>query len=147
MKNNKRSPIVTLITIFSLVLSLCSGILIIDKAHAASNQGLSHGNGSRSNGYSEKMNSDLHKRAKGAKATEDIIRVILQFNGKPSSAVNSILGRNGIKVKGIFQNLGARVVELPASVAEELAAFPEVSYISLDSEVKTLGHVTATTGA
>src|SRR5206468_5102635 len=57
------------------------------------------------------------------------------------------LRRNGIRVRQVFRNFEARAIELPASVVEELAAFDEVSYISEDSEVKTLGHVSATTGA
>ena len=34
MKKNKKSPIVSLVTVFSLVLSLCSGILLMDRAAA-----------------------------------------------------------------------------------------------------------------
>src|SRR3954467_2496966 len=145
MKNNKRFPVLTLITVFSLMVSLCTGILIMDKAQAASNQGSSNGKGSARK--AAKMNSALSKRAKGPKADSDLVRVILQFDGQASSRVNSILGRRGIKVRGVYKNFNARVVELPASVLEELAAFDEVSYVSIDSEVKTLGHVSVTTGA
>src|SRR5437763_2082262 len=147
MKNNKRSPIVNLITAFSLVISLCSGILIIDNAHASSNQSSSRGSDASGRAKASKMSSELHRRAKGANAGADTMRVIIQFNGKPSSEVNAILHRNGIKVRQVFRNFEARAIELPASVVEELAAFDEVSYISEDSEVKTLGHVSATTGA
>ena len=36
MKNHKRSPIVSLITVFALIFSLCLGILVTDGAHAQS---------------------------------------------------------------------------------------------------------------
>src|SRR3954464_2815872 len=102
MKNNKRFPVVTLLTVFSLMISLCSGILIMDKAEASSNQGSSRGNESTSK--ANKMSSDLHKRATSAKAAFFNVRVILQFNGPPRSRVNSILGRNVISFPTLYKS-------------------------------------------
>ncbi|MBA3441169.1 MAG: S8 family serine peptidase, partial [Pyrinomonadaceae bacterium] len=93
------------------------------------------------------MSSDLRKRSRGPRAKQDLVQVILQIDGQMSAAVAQILKRNGVRVKGHFQNFNARAVELPASVVEELATFDEVSYISPDRELKWLGHVTTTTGA
>ena len=46
-----------------------------------------------------------------------------------------------------FRNLNLNAVELPASLVEELAASEDVSYISLDKEVRASGHISFTTGA
>src|SRR5688500_9863607 len=132
MINKKRSPIVTLVTIFSLMVSLFSGILITDNARASSNQASSRGKGSGRRVKVDKMSLDLERRSRRVKANSDYVRVVLQFDGRPSSGVNAILRRNGIRVREIFKNFEARVVELPASVLQELAAFDEVSYVSVD---------------
>src|SRR5947209_5830664 len=145
MKNKKRSPIVTLITTFSLVLSLCSGILIMDKAHAASDQGSSHGNESEGNARHNKISPALHKEE--SNKDDSLIKVILQIDGKMSGRLNGFLNSNGVHIRKSFANFNSYLVELPASAIEELASFDEVSYVSPDAEVKTLGHLTTTTGA
>ena len=52
-----------------------------------------------------------------------------------------------MKDRANFRNLNTHVVELPASTVDELAADGDVSYVSPDREVNTLGHVSVTTGA
>ncbi|HKR01252.1 MAG TPA: S8 family serine peptidase, partial [Pyrinomonadaceae bacterium] len=150
MKNSKRSPLISLITIFSLMVSLCSGILITDSAQAMPSKGSSNGNSGpgngNGNGRAAKVSLGLSQRANRSKGKDGTVRVIVQFDGKPSSEVNSILHRNGIKVREVFKNFDARAIELPVSAVEELAAFDEVDFISEDSEINSLGHVSATTG-
>src|SRR4051812_35491033 len=128
MKNNKRSPIVALITVFSLALSLCSGILIMDNAKAASNQGSSKGNGSGDSAKADKVSPALRGQKRGK--NDSRVQVILQLDGQMSGALNSFLSKNGAHIGKRFQNFDSNVVELPESMIEKLAAFPEVSYIS-----------------
>src|SRR6185436_17366292 len=46
-----------------------------------------------------------------------------------------------------FDNLNSFALELPGRVVNSLSSFSEVSFVSLDSEVRTLGgHVASTTG-
>ncbi|HYO91444.1 MAG TPA: S8 family serine peptidase, partial [Pyrinomonadaceae bacterium] len=73
--------------------------------------------------------------------------MILQFSGKPSGRLNALLNRNDVHVRAHFENFNVSAVELPASVVQELASFSEVSYVSFDREVDSLGHVETTTGA
>ena len=96
-------------------------------------------------GY-DKVASDLRefvRKDAGPKVT-----VILQLNGSMSGQLNALLRSNGVKVNKHFVNLDAFAVEIPPSVVESLASFPEVSFVSLDSEIRTMGgHVAHTTGA
>src|SRR2546429_9327595 len=85
MKNNKRSPIVTLITIFSLVLSLCSGILITDKAHAASDQ--SSSNGSGRDAATNKISPALREGKSGKNG--GLVKVLLQIDDKMRGRLNT----------------------------------------------------------
>ena len=52
-----------------------------------------------------------------------------------------------IKDKDKFEKLEDRTVELPAATVRELAAQTEVSFVSPEREVRSLGHLSATTGA
>jgi len=76
------------------------------------------------------------------------VKVILQLDGHMSGQLNALLRSNGVKVKKKFANFNAFAVELPLNVVDSLSHFSEVSFISVDSEVQSLGgHVAHTSGA
>src|SRR5712691_11620049 len=116
MKRTRRSVAVTWLTCLSLMLALLSGIILSNKAGAASDGRSSQGKEAR------RVSGNLEKRGRGNSASTDTVRVILQLNGKPSSQLNALLNRNGVHVRSLFNQLNAHVVDLPASVVEELAA-------------------------
>ena len=149
MKPVRRSLIVVWLTAFSLALSLCPGILLETKVSAAANGGSNPGsdNSAKLANKESKVSSDLRQKLRGARSNVATVRVILQFNEQVSLQLNGFLGRYGIHVNRHFHNLNMRVVELPQSVIDVLADFPQVSFISLDQEVRSFGHVTATSGA
>jgi len=131
MKKSHRLRAVTYVATFAMLFSLCAGIMVTDNASAKSNGG----------GSSRKVSADL-----GGKASGELVRVVLQLGGKPGGQLNALLNRGGVHVRAHFQNLNSYAVELPAGVVDELAAFDEVSYVSLDRETQPLGHLTATSG-
>jgi subtilisin family serine protease len=93
-----------------------------------------------------KVASDLGDML-GRKSSDSLVKVILQLNQKPSGQLNSLLAANGVKIRRHFDNLNSFALELPLNVVNVLSNFPEVEFISLDSEVMTLGgHVARTTG-
>ncbi|HVG35210.1 MAG TPA: S8 family serine peptidase, partial [Pyrinomonadaceae bacterium] len=147
IKRNTQSRTVTRLTALLLLCALSLTFM----GHAASTSaqskraGSAQGNGRRHR--SDKVSSDLRERMRGARPSEDRVKVILQLNDAESGSLASLLKRNGIRVKGDFKNFGARAVELPASVVEELASHPEVEYISTDRKIEGHGHITSTTGA
>src|SRR5687768_6399911 len=143
MKKNNFSSTVRTSLVFSLVLSLCLGIVIADNPLVEWRAAASPGGKSKPAQGAKKVSPELQgKNGSGARA-----RVILQLNGKPSGQLNALLNRNGVHVRAAFRNFNAQVVELPESLVGELAAFPEVNYVSVDRETQPLGHVSYTTGS
>ncbi|HKP73173.1 MAG TPA: S8 family serine peptidase, partial [Pyrinomonadaceae bacterium] len=59
---------------------------------------------------------------------------------------DSLLSALGAVAVRSFKNLNASVLSLPPVAAEVLAARRDVRYVSLDRQVASTGHVTATTG-
>src|ERR1044072_2324214 len=93
-----------------------------------------------------KVASDLGDLLK-KKSSDSLVKVILQLNQKPSGQLNSLLAANGVKIRRHFNNLNSFALELPANVVDSLSTFPEVAFISLDSEVMSMGgHIAHTTG-
>ena len=131
----KRFHMVACLACLSLVLSLGGGIMVGDRAKA------------QSLGKPTKVSSDLLAKAHGSK-NSDVVPVIIQLNASMSGGLNALLNKNGVHgAKKILNNLSIQVIDMPASIVDDVAAFDEVFYISLDRETRTLGHVTATTGA
>src|SRR5436305_508469 len=134
----KRAHIVASLTCLSLALLLSGGIMVGDRARAKT-----AGNSEKS----AKVSSDLLAKAHGSKSS-DVVPVIIQLNASMSGGLNALLDKNGVHgAKKILKNLNVQVIDMPASLVDTVAAFDEVSYISLDRETRTLGHVTTTTGA
>src|SRR5262249_41369737 len=83
-----------------------------------------------------KKASDLEETL-NKKSSVSLVKVILQLNQKPTGQLNALLASNGVKIKKHFNNLNSFALELPANVVNSLSNFPEVEYVSLDSEVMT----------
>ncbi|HEX8183383.1 MAG TPA: S8 family serine peptidase, partial [Blastocatellia bacterium] len=93
------------------------------------------------------MSSDLMQRARGLRSKEQRVKVIVQLKERPRGQLNALLNRAGVHVTSEFENFNSQVIELPAGDLQELASYPEVSYISPDRDVQMLGHIESTTGA
>ena len=140
MKRTKRSLALTWLACASLVLSLCCGILVMDKASAKDDR---RNRGERRH---RKVANDLRERSRREPGANDL-KVILQLNDRPSTELRALLRSNGVKIRKQFINFNTLALELPASVVESLASFPEVEFVSVDSEVRSLGgHVARTSG-
>jgi hypothetical protein len=129
----KRSRLTTWLTCLSLILSLSGGIMVADHAGAQSSS-------------KPKGSSDLIAKAHSVTNT-DTVKVILQLRAPMSSDLNSLLNSNGVHIRKTFNNLGAHLVEMPASLMDTVAGFSEVAYVSLDRPTQSMGHLSATTGA
>ena len=93
-----------------------------------------------------KVASNLSEMLAG-KNNGSLVKVILQLSDKPSGQLNAMLSANGIKIRRHFNNLNSFALELPSNLVDALSNFPEVAFISLDSEVMSLGgHIATTTG-
>src|SRR5262245_33576419 len=97
---------------------------------------------------------DARRPAPGAPqpdASEDLVRVIVQTDeqtlGATPAPMRDFLARPGVRLQHRMKSLGLRVVEIPLSQVSDLAEMDDVRYVSLDRDVRMLGHVSVTTGA
>src|SRR6266853_1778137 len=127
----------------SLLFSCTLGILVHDSASAKSGNSQAN-NDSRSG---DKVSPDLRTKVRRSKGKNDEnVKIILQLTGPASLPLVALLANNRVHVRKHFNKLQSHMVELPLSVVEQLATFPEVQSVSVDAEVKSFGHVSLTTG-
>jgi len=103
--------------------------------------------GRQSFGPTERISPDLLELARDPDARERNVRVILQTEDDAGTSLSAALRRRDVRAGREFRRLGARVVELPARLLEELSEQKGVRFISLDRETISFGHVSQTTGA
>src|SRR5690242_20469724 len=77
---------------------------------------------------------------------DEIVTVILALNGSPSGRLNALLAQSGVHVRRQMKALGTMSVTVPYGMVDELASLPEVAHISANQVVRTMGHVSATSG-
>src|SRR5215204_3488930 len=78
---------------------------------------------------------------------DETLTVIVTLSGSRSSRLNAFLAQNGIHKRREMKNLSTFSLSLPLRMLTELASFPEVSHLSSNEVVYTLGHISRTTGA
>ena len=135
MKIIKRSPALTRFIIFLLLTCLCVGPLTSGNTMAQT------GSAAKS-----KISPDLRERVRNARSGERV-NVIIQSNGTWNRTLDSLLKNYGGRITRQFQNINPRVVNLPAGAVESLTTRSEVRYISLDRDIRSLGHISSTSGA
>jgi hypothetical protein len=106
-----------------LALSLLGGHCFVARVAASVDQ----------NAKADKVASNL--RGHVSAGSSETVSVILQLNGPVSGRLNALLNRNGIHVKQSFKNFNSSAVELPVSVVDELAAYEEVQFVSLEDQL------------
>src|SRR5205085_8542719 len=141
MTTTRRFLVLALLASLTLGPTLLGGNLLTTAD--AKGKGSSHGK----NVKPRKVASDLSDLL-GNKSGDSLVKVILQLEQKPSGQLNALLAANGVKIRRHFRNLNSFALEIPARLVDTLSSFSEISFVSLDSEVRTMGgHVAHTTGA
>src|SRR6185369_11715969 len=136
----KRFLVLALLASLTLGPNLLGGALLAT-VHAK-DKGLDSGKNQKPNKVAPDLGDLLSK-----KSSESTVQVILQLNSKPSGQLNALLAANGVKIRRHFDNLNSFALELPARVVNSLSSFPEVAFVSIDSEVRTLGGHSAHTNS
>src|SRR5258707_9245687 len=95
---------------------------------------------SRGNKVSPLMKGNNHK-------ADETVTVILTLNGSRTHRLNALLAQNDIHQRREMKQLESLSVTVPFGVVDELASLPEVAHISTNEIVRTMGHVSGTTGA
>jgi subtilisin family serine protease len=114
----------------------------VARAHPAASEA-----GEQSFVPAQKISPDLVELARDPDARERRVRVILQTGDDAGRALSATLRRRDVRAEREFRGLGARVVELPVHLLEQLSEQKGVRFVSLDRETISFGHVSQTTGA
>ena len=93
-----------------------------------------------------KISADLQQVMQNS-SNKDRVSIILQVDDARGGQLSELFKQYDIQVSARMAHLGAIQAEVPVKALEELAARNEVNHLSLNSEVRAFGHVTATTGA
>src|SRR6476660_4325934 len=93
-----------------------------------------------------KLSRDIVKKLKDGRGS-DRVRVIVQPASSADRSLDSALTVNGGTDIKKFRNFPVRVVTLSARAAANLANRNDVSYVSLNRDVRSLGHLSRATGA
>jgi subtilisin family serine protease len=134
MKTPNHPPIVARLAIISLLFSLVAGIMVGDRTYAQS--------GSTKD---SKVAKDLSKQVKESSGSTRVT-VIMRSTSTWGATLDTAVKNSGGTIKRKFTNFNFRTVELPASAVDNLANRTDISFVSLDKEVKPFGHVTVTSG-
>src|SRR5215510_7419576 len=93
-----------------------------------------------------KVSKDILQKVASGKGG-DFVRVIIQPAGQQDLSIDSTIEYSGGSNIRKFKNFAVRVATLPASAAVNLANRSDVAYVSLNREVRPMGHLSLTTGA
>src|ERR1043165_6361848 len=127
-------PTVKTISVCLLLVSLLSIVFVLPRAGAQSRPP-----------QARKVSRDLLEKTRSATTAQNI-SVIVQLNDNADSTFDFDLSKKG-RFKAASKRFNTRALELPAKNVDELAARPDVRFISLDRETLPFGHLAVTTGA
>ena len=131
------------LTALALLVSLCSALLFVDstKARAAGTN--------TATTTTDKVSPELRRLIQSGQGSTRV-KLIVQSTSSSTTSSGGLLGglvqTVGGVVQGLLSALDITLLEAPANSVDVLAADSTVSYISLDTQVRTFGHVTTTTG-
>jgi subtilisin family serine protease len=94
----------------------------------------------------DKLSDELRRVASEGDTAGRTKHVILQVEDTKSAELHELLRENGIEIGAEMARLGALKVELPVDAIAALARSGATRYLSLDKEVRVLGHIERTTG-
>ena len=86
-----------------------------------------------------KVSKDILKKVADGRGA-DFVRVIIQPANQADASIDSTLEDSGGSNIRKFKNFAVRVVTLPAQAAVNLASRSDVSYVSLNRDVRPMGH-------
>jgi len=93
----------------------------------------------------DKISPDLRELIANA-APNQKVKVILQSDDIKNPELLAVLKDSNVVIADRVESLNMLVVDLPVAAAEQVAALRGAKHLSLDREMKTLGHIATTTG-
>src|ERR1051325_1211024 len=92
-----------------------------------------------------KVSKDILKKVTDGHGA-DFVRVIIQPASTTDPSIDTTIEYSGGSNIRKFKNFAVRVATLPVNAAVALASRSDVSYVSLNRDVRSLGHLSSTTG-
>lgn len=137
MKNTPRFKFTRCLVSLGIILSISAGLLtsntkLVEKAQAATGK--------------VKKSDDVNQKVQNS-APDNFLNVVVQPNGAWSSGLTTDLKNKSAVVSTPYKNFTARAVKMKAKDVEAVALRSDVSFVSLNHDVKPTGHITQTTGA
>jgi serine protease AprX len=120
-------------------------ILLLFPSIAGLHIGRSFNSSAQAAGASHKKISDDLQGTIGKEPNKKV-KIIVQTDAGPSTALVSSIGSSGGNVRRSYKNLNAVAVEIPAKAVEALASRKDIKFVSLDAATQVAGHLEATTG-
>jgi len=134
----KKQTLKRLVTV-AVLLSLCSAMLISTNSRAEAA-------GNLLNLPTSKISPDLRQLLLSGNSNARVKVIVQTKPAAPAGLLGGLLNTVGGVLVSVLSNLNIRIVDTVASSVEQIAADPDVTYVSLDVPVRASGHVTMTTG-
>src|ERR1051325_4613529 len=122
----------------TVLFSLCSALFISTNTRARAASTLT-------STTSSKISPDLQQLLLSGYG-DTRVKVIVQSTSTSTSLLGGLLNTVGGLVVSVLSNVNLRIVDVQVNSVPVLATDPSVSYISLDAQVGSSGHITNTTG-
>jgi subtilisin family serine protease len=133
MTNIRRSPALARLTIFSLLITMCSGVMFSGGA-AQAQTGLA---------TSRRLSRDLSLLPSSAAQ----IKVLVQLRGRETPAFAAFLRRPDVKLQHKYINFPVYALKVELTALAAIVLMDEVDYVSMRKPLKKFGHISLTTGA
>lgn len=135
MKKTRRTKITSFLTAGAIALALAVGIFITGNVRA------------QSGNVPSKVADNLKDKVNKSNANDRVDVIIQSSSGWNSTLDSAVTGNSGSVSRSYSNFRDMRAVSLPAGAVNNMASRSDVRFVSLDSPVKVMGHVSSTTGA
>src|ERR671927_81968 len=125
---------------------LCSGVSTLLFLTLFVFQARTHADSSPEVRLERKISKEILKKVADGRGA-DFVRVIIQPASPSDTSIDSTIEYSGGSNLRKFKNFAVRVATLPAQAAANLASRSDVAYVSLNRDVRPMGHLSRTTGA
>src|SRR5688500_12237945 len=109
MKKNKKSPLVSLVTICSLVLSLCSGILLMDRAAAQTRNAKSTNKKTATTNFTRNLTELARQGKLEAGATNAAVSPVVDILSDSQQNNPVLISESSLNANAIIQRLAQRI--------------------------------------
>ena len=145
---NPHNPLSRAIS-FALLVSICSALVFGSGATAQARTTTTPSPTTSTATPIDKVSPDLRELIRSGRGADQVKLIVQRKPTSPQSGglIGGLLGTVVGLVGTLLSSLNINLITAPANSVDAMSQDPDVTYISLDTEIRTFGHVTTTTGA